>query len=205
MNLPQRTVEYRVDDFLLWEQAQPERHEFVDGEVFAMVGVSDAHAAVALNLSAALLPHVRGKACRLYPSDMKLAVDAANCIFYPDLFVSCDSRDQGRDAAYVKRHPLLVIEILSKSTEAYDRGAKFSAYRSLTSLQEYVLVSPRLRTVEVFRRDATGHWVLYPFTEADGTFEFASIGFTGRFDSLFEGLEAIEDTAGTAPTEGAGG
>lgn len=205
MNLAQPKTAFSFDAFLEWERTEQEKHEFLRGEVFAMTGVSTEHSICAGNLFAAMHAHLRGRACQLHMADMKVRTEATDGCFYPDIMATCDARDRLDEARYVKRHPMLVIEVLSPSTEAYDRGEKFSSYRSLTSLQEYVLVSPRLRTVEVFRRDATGHWVLYPFTEADGMFEFASIGFTGRFDSLFEGLDAIEDTVGTAPTEGAGG
>ena len=204
MNLAQPKTAFSFDAFLEWERTEQEKHEFLRGEVFAMTGVSTEHSICAGNLFAAMHAHLRGRACQLHMADMKVRTEVTDGCFYPDIMVTCDARDRLDEARYVKRHPMLVIEVLSPSTEACDRGEKFSSYRSLTSLQEYVLVSPRLQTVEVFRRDTTGHWVLSPFAEAEGTFVFASIGFTGRFDSLFEGLETIEDSVGAAPAEGAG-
>jgi Uma2 family endonuclease len=188
MTLPQPDVSFSPEEYLAWEHQQPNRNEYVRGEVFAMTGVSEAHATITLNFAAALHAHLRGTPCRPFVLDLKLAVDAANCFFYPDIFVTCDPRDRGPDAAYVKRHPKLVIEVLSKSTEAYDRGDKFAAYRMLESLEEYVLVSSERAAIDVFRRDTSGHWVLYPVAPGD-TLELMTIGFECPLEVLFEGIE----------------
>lgn len=189
MSLPQRKIPFGPDDYLAWEQDQPIRNEYVDGEVFAMSGASDAHATVALNIASTLRADLRGTPCKPFMADMKVQVDAANCFFYPDILVTCDPRDRGPEASHVKQHPVLVVEVLSPSTEAYDRGNKFAAYRQLPSLKEYVLVSIDERRIEVFRRDDTGHWVLYPFA-ADETLELASVDFRCAVAELFEGVEA---------------
>ena len=119
---------------------------------------------------------------------MKVHVETANSFFYPDIFVTCDPRDRAPEASHVKRHPVLIVEVLSPTTEACDRGNKFAAYRTLASLQEYVLVSTEQRRVEVFRRDDTGHWVLYPFA-ADEEMELASVDFRCAVADVFEGVE----------------
>ena len=188
MNYPQSKAEFSFESFLEWENNEPDKFEYLRGEVFAMTGVSTEHSICAGNLFAALHGHLRGRACQLHMADMKVRTEATNGCFYPDIFVTCDPRDLSKDARCVKKHPTLIVEVISSSNEAYDRGEKFTCYRSLDTLQEYVLISPRLRTVEVFRRDASNHWVLYPFAENDGSFEFDSIGFSGRFEHLFEGL-----------------
>ena len=121
-------------------------------------------------------------------SDMKVHVEAANSFFYPDILVTCDPRDRAPEASHVKHHPALIVEILSPTTEAYDRGNKFAAYRTLASLQEYVLVSTEQRRVEVFRRDETGHWVLYPFA-LDEKLELASVDFRCPVAEVFEGVD----------------
>lgn len=119
---------------------------------------------------------------------MKVRAEAANSFFYPDILVTCDPRDRAPEASDVKHHPVLVVEILSPSTEAYDRGNKFAAYRTLDSLREYVLVSTEQRRIEVFRRDETGHWVLYPFA-SDEELQLASIDFRCPVAEVFEGVE----------------
>lgn len=185
---PQPKIPFGPDDYLAWEQEQSGRNEYVDGEVFAVSGASDAHGTTAGNLFAALHGQLRGKPCRPFIADMKVHVDAANSFFYPDILVTCDPRDRTPDASHVKRHPVLIVEVLSPTTEAYDRGNKFAAYRTLASLQEYVLVSTEQRRVEVFRRDDTGHWVLYPFA-ADEEMELASVDFRCAVADVFEGVE----------------
>ena len=194
MNLPQSNIPFSPEDYLAWEHEQPNRNEYVRGEVFAMTDVSTAHSIATGNLFAFLHAVVRSGPCQVHMSDMKVGVDAADCFFYPDILVTCDARDRAADANYVKRHPKLVVEVLSKSTEAYDRGDKFAAYRMLESLEEYVLVSPERITVDVFRRDASGHWVLYPFTAGD-TLELASLGFECALAMLFEGVPPPESAA----------
>ncbi|MDP2809966.1 MAG: Uma2 family endonuclease, partial [Rhodocyclaceae bacterium] len=110
--------------------------------------------------------------CRVLQTDMKLRVEADNAFYYPDLLVTRDERDRGAAAELAKAHPLLLVEVLSPS--GYDHGVKFASYRKLPSLREYVLIDCERRSVEVFRKDDSGHWVLYPFGDNDEV-EFASV------------------------------
>jgi Uma2 family endonuclease len=137
-------------EFLAWERLQEVRHEFVDGEVFAMAGASRAHVRTVMNLGAALGRHLANTPCEPFSVDMKLLVQALGRYFYPDVFVTCS--DQDRRANDVMTDPTVIIEVLSDSTAAYDRGDKFWAYRHLATLQEYVLVDPERLRIEVFRR-----------------------------------------------------
>lgn len=194
MSLPQ--TRFGPDDYLTWEASQAERHEYVDGEVFAMSGASDAHGTCAGNLFAALHAKLRGGPCKPFIADMKVRVERVNSFFYPDIVVTCDPRDRGPEASHVKSHPTLIVEVLSPTTEAHDRGDKFAAYRQIDALQEYVLVSLDARRIEVFRRDATDHWVLYPFS-ADETLELASVGLSCPVAAIFEGVE--DSPAALAP------
>ena len=124
---------FSAADYLVWESAQLDRHEFLDGEVFAMAGAEDRHVTVSMNLAFALRQHLSGSPCRTYMSDMRLHVAAANSYFYPDVLVTCSALDLA--SAMLKTEPRLIAEVLSPSTAAYDRGVKFSHYRSLASLQ----------------------------------------------------------------------
>ena len=162
MGLPQPQSRFSRADYLDWEAQQVDKHEFLRGEVFAMVGARQSHVLAAGALFARLREHLRGTRCRVYASDMKLEIEQADAVFYPDVMVSCDEADRQREMAL--RAPLLIAEVLSGSTEAYDRGAKFEAYRKLPSLQEYLLVNVKARRLELFRRESVG-WVLH---EADG-------------------------------------
>ena len=123
-------------DFLVWENAQADRNEFYRGEVFAMVGARRVHGLIAGNLFAALKTHLKGSACRAFVSDMKIQV-ANDALFYPDVFVTCDPQDLRTELVF--RQPKLIVEVLSPSTEAFDRGLKFAAYRQIDALQEYAL------------------------------------------------------------------
>lgn len=174
---------FSAEDYLAWEATQAEKHEFVGGEAFAMAGASDAHVTATGNLFVALRAHLRGTPCRTYIADMKLHVSASDAYFYPDVFVTCSAADALRPQD--KAEPVLVAEVLSPTTAAYDRGAKFAAYRSLPSLQEYVLIDPESPGVEVYRRDASNHWVLYPYGPQDAA-EFASVGLTLPVAQVFE-------------------
>ena len=174
---------FGAEDYLAWEANQPVKHEYLAGEVFAMAGGSDAHVTVSLNLASALRAHLRGTPCRTYIADMKLRVAAADAYFYPDVFVTCSAADAQQPLA--KAEPVLVAEVLSPSTEAFDRGGKFAAYRSLPSLQEYLLIDPDRRSVEVYRRDASGHWVLYPYS-GDEVLELVSVHLSLPLAQVFE-------------------
>jgi len=116
-----------VDDYLAGEEAAPVKHEYVAGEVFAIAGAGEAHVTVAGNLFALLRNHVRSGPCRVYISDMKVRAEQADAFYYPDLFVTCDPADS-REKRF-KRNPILVVEVLSDSTAAFDCGAKFAHYR----------------------------------------------------------------------------
>lgn len=171
-----------VEDYLAGEAVSSSKHEYVAGEVFGMAGATEEHATIALNLAAILRAHVRGGPCRVYMADMRLRVERAQAFFYPDVFVTCDAADAGEPTA--KQRAKVIIEVLLESTEGYDRGGKFAAYRRLPSLEEYVLIDSRTRSVEVFRRHPEG-WVLQPVPE-DGRFELLSLGFGCGLDAVYE-------------------
>lgn len=144
-----------VEQYLAAEERSQERHEYVAGEVYAMVGASRHHNKIAGNLFVALATKLRDKPCDVFMSDMKLRVEKASSFFYPDLFVSCgDTRPQG-NAPYAT-DAQVVIEVLSESTSHHDHTDKLNAYRKLGSLKEYVLVSQERRFVEVYRRSEVG-------------------------------------------------
>jgi Uma2 family endonuclease len=178
-----------TEAYLEWEKTQAEKHEYLDGQVFqvyAMVDARDAHVTTAGNIFALLRERLRGGPCRVYISDMRLRVEAANAFFYPDVFVTCDPRDRAEDT--YKRFPLLFVEVLSDSTAGYDRGRKFAVYRQVESLQEYAIIDPDTFTVDCFRRDESGHRVLYAFV-GDDTVEFRSVDFKTPLSSVFEDME----------------
>ena len=179
-------------EYLDWEQAQAERHEYIDGEVFAMAGAEDRHATVAGNLYIALRQHLRGTPCKTYMTDVRLHVAASNAYFYPDVMVTCDSGDHASRLS--KSAPVLVAEVLSPGTAHYDTGAKFAHYRHIASLREYVLVDIDRRSADVYRKGADGLWVLHPFSGDQGV-ELASVELTLPIAELFADLEGDGEAA----------
>lgn len=183
MGLPQEKMPFSAQEYLAWEAEQIEKHEYVAGEVFAMVGARQGHVIVALNLGSTLREHLRGTPCRPLIADMKLNVQALDAFYYPDVMVTCDEADKAAD--FYIEHPKLIIEVLSDSTAAYDRGAKFAAYRRIIGLEEYVLVDIERRSVESFHRQADGRWLLRDFSGEENCM-FESVGLTMSMARVFE-------------------
>lgn len=172
-------------DFLEWEAQQEERHEFVLGEIYAMVGARRTHCEVAVNVTASLWGALRGSPCRVYSESRKVKV--AESICYPDVVVTCDARDVSSEGPV--QAPTLIIEVLSPSTGSYDRGLKFALYRQLASLKEYVLVDPETRRVESFRRteSGTGDWLFRDMSDG-AAMVLASLGCEVALADVFAGV-----------------
>jgi Uma2 family endonuclease len=163
MSLPKR--EYTPEEYLALERRADQRSEYYGGEIFSMSGASETHNLIAGNIFASLHAQLRGRSCRVYMSDMRVKVSPTGLYAYPDVVAVCGER-QFDD---VQRDTLLnlnvIIEVLSPSTEAYDRGNKAAQYRQLPSLLEHLLVSQERMHVEQYIRQADGQWL---FSEASG-------------------------------------
>ena len=145
-------------EYLAYEHQSKTKHEFVNGEAFAMAGASEDHNLIAGTLFSRFRFHLRGKPCRVFMSDMKLTIAAANnATYYPDVMVVCDCTDND---AYVKQKPCLIVEVLSLSTAMLDRREKLFNYQKLESLQEYVLVSQSELKVELYRKAQDSGWLV---------------------------------------------
>lgn len=182
-----------VDEYLAWEAGQTERHDFIHREVYAMAGAEDRHVTVCLNMAMALRQHLAGTPCRTYIADMKLQAATGDCFFYPDVMVSCSEAD--RTSPMIKREPTLIIEVLSPSTAAYDRGEKFAQYRQTATLQELAFIDLDSRRSDVYRRGTDGLWVLHPF-EAGEAVTLASVGLTITAAAMFA---EVDDRPPVAP------
>ncbi|MBP5972894.1 Uma2 family endonuclease [Brasilonema sp. CT11] len=172
------------DEYLQMEEHSEIKHEYIDGYIYAMAGALDSHVTIAGNLFALLRNHVRGSGCRVYIADMKARIESLNRYYYPDVMVTCDQRDQETPA--YKKFPCLIVEVLSDSTEAFDRGDKFADYQTLETLQEYVLINTKRQRVECFRRNDEGLWVLQSYTAENKSFRLQSIKFEGMIAQLYE-------------------
>lgn len=180
-----------LQEYLDWENAQPEKHEFHRGEIFAMTGGRRTHGRVVSNLNRRLSEALDASPCQVFAEGMKVQV-ADDTILYPDVFVTCDKADLATEQIF--RAPQLVIEVLSPSTQAYDRSKKFALYRRLESLQEYILVDPETRRIEGFRRTHEGQWMLHDMSD-DDAMEAASIGCRVAVSDIFAGIEPPPEAA----------
>ncbi|HIK33355.1 MAG TPA: Uma2 family endonuclease [Oscillatoriales cyanobacterium M4454_W2019_049] len=152
--------------YLRWEAEQPIRYEYIDGEVFAMSGGTVPHNQVAVNLVSLINSHLRGKGCKVLSSDAKVRVAEAGPFHYPDVSVTCDDGD--RLARQFICYPCLIAEVLSPSTEAFDQGKKFTQYRRIPTLREYLIIDPDNMSLECYRLNDRGNWELFhDFTSED--------------------------------------
>lgn len=177
-----------LEAYLAWEEGQPEKHEFFRGEVFAMVGARRVHGCVVANIARELGVQAKGTPCRVFHEGMKVQI-ADDTVLYPDVFVTCDKADLATEQIF--RAPTVVVEVLSPSTQSYDRSQKFALYRRIPALQEYILVDPDTRRVEGFRRGADGLWVLHDMSDGD-TLEAASLGLRVPLAEVFAGIDPPE-------------
>jgi Uma2 family endonuclease len=165
MGLPAEKHRYSIQDYYRIENDSTAKHEFRDGEILAMAGGSPQHALLAANFIGELHVRLKGKPCKPYGSDLRVRIAAHDRTVYPDVSVICGEvqLDPDDKAGHTALNPRVVVEVLSPSTEAYDRGDKFAAYREIPSLAEYVLVSHSEPRVETFFRQEDGTWSFASF------------------------------------------
>ncbi len=176
---------YSESDYLAYEAQSPVRHEYIAGEIFAMTGASIRHNVIALNLASALRTHLKGTPCRALIEGVKLRLRKEQSYFYPDVMVTCEDRLQELDSQQqIVEAPLVVIEILSPTTEATDRREKLRAYRTLPSLKEYLLVSQEQAQVEIYRRRGDIGWDIITYEPGD-TVEIASLEIKLGMDEIY--------------------
>lgn len=174
--------------YLEWEAQQPTKHEYVAGEIYAMVGVTQRHNVIAGNLYVALRQHLKGRPCQVFVGEVKLRVAKANAYYYPDLMAVCGEHMRQAGESRVVDDPALVVEILSPGSENIDRREKLAAYRSLPTMEEYLIVSQDRQEAEVYRRGGAIGWTHLLFEPGD-TLELASLGLMVPLAVLYEGTD----------------
>jgi Uma2 family endonuclease len=183
-----------VEDYLAFERESQAKHEYVDGHLYAMAGGTPTHGVITVNVTTAIRVHLRGGPCRVYSSDVRVQLTSTRYV-YPDMSVGCDPRD--RVPAGVEQegisYPVLVVEVLSPSTEAYDRGDKFALYRGSDTLRQYVLVNTRRVGVEVYTRASDDTW-LYQAYGPDQELDLQSIGLRCPIAVFYEDVD-VPDVA----------
>ncbi len=185
--LPKLTPE----EYFAWEEQQEVKHEYFDGEVFAMTGGVPNHSRIAVKLTTLIDTHLDDGGCQVFNSDARIKVENANKFVYPDLSVSCDERDRGAEKFI--SYPCLIIEVLSPSTEAYDRGNKFELYRRSSTLQEYALVSADKTAIDLYRKDDLNRWQAIYYRDGD-IVELKSIDLTFPVERIYRGIEKNSDS-----------
>ena len=175
---------YTEDEYLELDRASDIKYEYIDGFIHAMSGGSASHSAIAANITGELTSRLRGR-CRVYQSDLKVAT-GSRLYAYPDVSVVCETprfRDQSEDTLL---NPLLIVEVLSPSTESRDRGRKSILYRQIESLIDYVLVSQHIPFVELYHRNPDGEWVYRSAYGVDESIRLPSVGLVLRLADIYD-------------------
>lgn len=177
---------WTAEEYLAFERASQERHEFLAGEVFLMTGASRQHNVISTNTVRVLGNQLRNQPCELYANDMRVKVSSTGLYTYPDVVIACGKPQFEDKEIDTLLNPTLIIKVLSSSTKDYDRGEKFLHYRRLSSFQEYVLIAQDSIHVERYMRNADNTWLLSETNEADAIIELTSVGCTLLVADLYE-------------------
>ncbi len=177
--------------YLEIERAAETRSEYFDGEMFAMSGASRAHNKISLNIASSLNGQLADRRCEVYQSDMRVKVKSVGLYTYPDVVATCENPQFEDDVVDSLINPQVIIEVLSKSTEGYDRGKKFEYYQGLESLQEYLLVSQASPRVERYTRKSDNEWLLWTTGDVSGSVEIKSIQCELKLVDIFAKVEFL--------------
>ncbi len=172
-------------EYFAWEEKQLHKHEYIEGEVYAMSGGSVNHGRIAIRFTSMFDSHLEGSSCIIGNSDIKIKIAKAEKYTYPDVSVTCDDRDKAT-TQYIT-YPSLIVEVLSPSTEAYDRGGKFRLYRNNPVLIDYLLVSSTSIEIDLYHKKDNGEWIIINYKEGD-MIELKSINLTFAIAQIYRGL-----------------
>ncbi|MBC1213050.1 Uma2 family endonuclease [Trichormus variabilis ARAD] len=180
-------------EYFIWEEQQLEKHEYINGEVYAMTGGSVNHGRIAIRFTAMFDSHLQNTGCITGNSDIKVNIFGSNNYTYPDASVTCDVRDQ-TTTQYIT-YPCLIVEVLSKTTEAYDRGGKFRMYRQNPALIDYLLVSSTSVEIDLYHKNDAGDWLIINYKPGD-TIELKSINLNFPIEKVYRGLTLEPENGG---------
>lgn len=181
MGLPKLKTKISVKDYLEGEKISPVKHEYVDGEVYAMAGASDNHNLISGDIYIALGMHLRNSSCQPFSGDIKVRA-AIDVYYYPDILVSCEENPED---PYFRNTPIIIVEVTSHSTEHIDRREKLVSYQRISSVQEYVVVDQYKIYIELHRRQPSGTWITYYFDQSDTEVELQSVGLTLPISEIY--------------------
>jgi Uma2 family endonuclease len=179
---------YTPEEYLAMERQADYKSEYLDGEIFAMAGASEEHNLIAGNIFASLHSQVRKHGCRAYISDMRIDMSKKGLYAYPDVVVVCGESEFSDKHKDNLTNPKVIIEVLSKSTEAKDRGFKFMRYRKLDSFAEYLLVSQHKSNIEHYIRQSNNRWMMTEIISLEDAVKLSSIGCNLKMADIYEGI-----------------
>ena len=177
------------DEYCALEESSGVKHEFFEGAAYAMTGGSPLHNLITINVTSSLRPQLRDKSCRIYSSDQRLYVKATGLYTYADASVVCGPSHFADAPRYTITNPTVIIEVLSPSTESYDRGKKFQQYRKIDSLRAYLLIAQDSMHVELYVRQEQNRWLLVEASEKEAMVSLDVIGCTMAIRDIYEDVD----------------
>jgi len=177
-----------IEEYLEMENEAMEKHEYYQGEIFAMSGAKVPHNTVTKNLSGILFGKLKGKKCQPYGSDQRIHIPSNTLFTYPDISIICGEIITLNNDEYNVLNPSVIIEVLSKSTKNYDRGEKFKLYRDISTLKEYILVDSETIHIEVFRLNENNHWELEEYDSIENFLFIKAIDEKIDLSEIYEGV-----------------
>lgn len=184
---------YTIEEYLQMERASEVKHEYYQGEIFAMAGASNRHNVISSNLIAELHSRLKTSPCFPYGSDMRIHIPENTLFTYPDISIICGeikTFDKDKDTAL---QPIILIEILSKTTRDYDRGGKFKLYRDIPTIKEYMLVDSENIGVEIFRKNEHNHWELEEYKNLKEIVSLPAIGVSVSMKDIYARTKLTEE------------
>lgn len=185
----QPTTHYTAAEYLTMERASSEKHEFADGEIFAMTGSSLKHNEIAQNISGGLRTQFRDRTCRVFTLDVRVCVHPDYRYTYPDVVVVCGEPKVLDDKFDTLLNPTLIVEVLSESTRNYDRGDKFQQYRDVVSFCEYLLVDQDKVHIELFTKQTDGRWTFWETNSIEAVVPLESVGASLRVSEIYSNID----------------
>ncbi|MDH6100002.1 Uma2 family endonuclease [Anabaenopsis sp. FSS-46] len=181
----ENTPHLTPEEYFAWEEKQLEKHEYINGQVYAMSGGSVNHSRIAIRFTTMFDTHLDASSCITGNSDLKVNILGTNNYTYPDVSVTCDDRDK-TNTQYIT-YPCLIVEVLSKTSEAYDRGGKFRMYKNNPALIDYLLVSSTSMEIDLYHKNEAGDWLIINYKPGD-TIQLKSINLNFPLEQIYRGL-----------------
>ena len=184
---------YTIEEYLEMENAAIEKHEYYQGEIFAMSGAKLTHNIITSNLQSYLGQRLKGKPCKPFGSDLRIHIEKNTLFTYPDISIICGDVITLNNDEWNALNPTIIIEVLSPSTKNYDRGEKFKLYRDIPTLKEYILIDSEFISIEAFYINTHGNWELKEYKSIDETLYLHTIQASLELREIYEGIKALPD------------